>query len=230
MSPYWEKWTDFEFDAMKKTVEAFNASQDRIQVDILSVSGIENKTLMAVAGGIPPDVAGLYGENVAQYADDHAVIQLDDLARENGITEDRYIPCFWDPGVIRGKLFSLPSAPATVALHYNTALLKKAGAHEAPTSTEEMDRLADRMTKRGTGGKLLVSGFLPYRAGMVELVLVPAVRRPAVGRRDAHHRERQVLGRGLRLGAGLRQTVRRERSSPPRRAASAASPRPRTAS
>ena len=162
---YWEKWTDFEFDAMKKTVDAFNASQSRIQVDILSVSGIENKTLMAVAGGIPPDVAGLYGENVAQYADDHAVIQLDDLARENGITEDRYIPCFWAPGVIRGKLFSLPSAPATVALHYNTDLLRKAGVAQAPKTVQAMDDVADRMTKRGAGGKLLVSGFLPTEPG-----------------------------------------------------------------
>lgn len=162
---YWEKWTDFEFDAMKHVVDAFNASQDRIQVDILSVSGIENKTLMAVAGGIPPDVAGLYGPNVAQYADDQAVMQLDDMARENGITKDRYVPCFWDPGVIRGKLYSLPSAPATVALHYDKELFEKAGIDHPPTTTEELEADADRLTKKGAGGKLLVSGFLPTEPG-----------------------------------------------------------------
>ena len=85
---YWEKWTDFEFDAMKKVVDAFNKSQDKIQVDILSISSIEDKTLMAISGGIPPDVVGLYGENVTQYADNHAVIPLDDMCREAGISKD----------------------------------------------------------------------------------------------------------------------------------------------
>src|ERR1051325_10052943 len=69
---YWEKWTGFEGDAMRAVVDAYNASQKRIHVDLLTVSGIENKTLMAIAGDDPPDVAGLYGPNVAQYADDNA--------------------------------------------------------------------------------------------------------------------------------------------------------------
>ncbi|HEV2471883.1 MAG TPA: hypothetical protein VGS41_04415, partial [Chthonomonadales bacterium] len=75
---YWEKWTGFESDAMRNVVNAFNASQNRVHVDFLTISGIENKTLLAAAGGDPPDIAGLYGPNVAQYADDHAIIPLDD--------------------------------------------------------------------------------------------------------------------------------------------------------
>src|SRR5581483_5994534 len=73
---YWEKWTGFEGDAMQAVVDAFNRSQNRVHVDLLTISGIENKTLLAVAGGNPPDVAGLYGPNVAQYADDNAVLPL----------------------------------------------------------------------------------------------------------------------------------------------------------
>ncbi len=41
---YWEKWTDFEFGSMKHVVDVFNQSQSKIQVDILSISGIEDKT------------------------------------------------------------------------------------------------------------------------------------------------------------------------------------------
>jgi len=55
---YWEKWTSFEGDAMRAVVDAFNRKQKRVFVKLLTVSGIENKTLMAVAGGNPPDVAG----------------------------------------------------------------------------------------------------------------------------------------------------------------------------
>src|SRR2546430_1394788 len=83
---YWEKWTGFEGEAMRAVVDAFNREQSRIHVDLLTVSGIENKTLLATAGGTPPDVAGLYGPNIAAYADDHAVVPLDDYCRKNGIS------------------------------------------------------------------------------------------------------------------------------------------------
>src|SRR5690242_10000294 len=85
---YWEKWTDFEGKAIRDTVDYFNRSQNRIHVDLLTISGIENKTLLAVAGGDPPDVAGLYGPNIAQYADDNAVLPLGDFCRRYGISRD----------------------------------------------------------------------------------------------------------------------------------------------
>ena len=57
---YWEKWTGFEGEAMQAVVDDFNASQDRILVDKLTVSQIDQKMLLATAGGNPPDVAGLW--------------------------------------------------------------------------------------------------------------------------------------------------------------------------
>lgn len=164
---YWEKWTDFEFDSMKRVVDAFNASQNRIQVDILSVSNIEDKTLMAISGNIPPDVAGLYGAFVAQYVDANAIQPLDDYAKANGVSSDQYIPAFWDQNVIRGRLYSLPSTPATVALHYDRELLRQAGLDpdRPPQTTEELVAMADRMTVRDGKGHLKVSGFLPTEPG-----------------------------------------------------------------
>src|SRR5689334_6813434 len=99
---YWEKWTGFEADAMRAVVDVFNTSQDRIHVDLLTVSGIENKLLLAAAGGVPPDVAGLYGPNVATYADDNAVMPLDEYCRRARLTRDHYIPAYWDIGTYRG--------------------------------------------------------------------------------------------------------------------------------
>lgn len=163
---YWEKWTGFEFDAMKRVVDSFNASQSRIQVDLLSVSGISDKTLMAIAGGVPPDVAGLTGALMAQYADAKAVVPLDDMAHASGIRADQYVPSFWAPGVIRGKLYSLPSAPATIALHYNREMFAEAGLDpdRPPRTAEELASVADRLTRK-KNGRLLVSGFLPTEPG-----------------------------------------------------------------
>ncbi|MEP6756058.1 MAG: hypothetical protein ABJA67_11210, partial [Chthonomonadales bacterium] len=61
---YWEKWTSFEGDAIRDTVDYFNKSQNKIYVDLLTVSAIEKKVLLATAGGAPPDLAGLFAPQV----------------------------------------------------------------------------------------------------------------------------------------------------------------------
>src|SRR3954447_24814920 len=74
---YWEKWTGFEEEAMRKVVNAFNARQDRVFVDFLAVSQVDQKMLLATAGGNPPDVAGVWDSNVVVFADYNALRPLD---------------------------------------------------------------------------------------------------------------------------------------------------------
>ncbi len=164
---YWEKWTSFEGDAIKDTVDAYNASQDRIHVDLLTISNIEKKTLLAVAGGDPPDLAGLYGPNIAQYADDNAVTPLDDYCRQNGISRDQYIPLFWDMNIYHGHLYALPTTPASTALHYNKAMFKAAGLdpERPPQTLEELDADALKITTYTPDKHLDKTGFLPSEPG-----------------------------------------------------------------
>src|SRR5438128_11160684 len=85
---YWEKWTGFEEKAMRKVVNSFNTRQSRIKVDMLSVSQVDQKMLLATAGGNPPDVAGLWDFNVVVYADYNALLPLGMATerRSNGAT------------------------------------------------------------------------------------------------------------------------------------------------
>ncbi|MCO5297022.1 MAG: ABC transporter substrate-binding protein [Fimbriimonadaceae bacterium] len=164
---YWEKWTGFEGDAMRAVVDEFNRSQNRIFVKMLSVAGIEDKTLFATAGGNPPDVAGLYGPNVAWYVDDGAILPLDDYCRKFGIKEEDYIPIYWDICSIRGGLYALPTTPASTALHYNKRLFRQAGLdpEKPPETIEQMDAMAEKLTKRDASGRVVQSGFLPAEPG-----------------------------------------------------------------
>ncbi|MBC7527327.1 MAG: ABC transporter substrate-binding protein [Chthonomonadaceae bacterium] len=158
---YWEKWTGFESDAMRATVNDFNKSQDRIHVNILTVSGIQNKTLLAIAGNVPPDIAGLYGPNVAQYADANAVLPMDEYCRKAGLTADHYIPAYWDIGFYKGHVWALPSSPASTALHYNKKMLTAAGYTKPPETLEELDVMAEKMTVRNPDNTIKISGFIP---------------------------------------------------------------------
>lgn len=164
---YWEKWTGFEADAMREVVNEFNRRQDRIHVKMLSVSGIQDKTLLATAGGNPPDVAGLYGPNVAQYVDDHAVIPLDEYCAKYGITQDDYIPVYWDICSFRNKIYALPTTPASTALHYNKRLLREAGfdPERPPETIEAMDAMVAKITRRDETGRVVLAGFMPSEPG-----------------------------------------------------------------
>jgi len=164
---YWEKWTDFEGEAMRKVVEAFNAQRRDIQVKLLTTSQIDRKMLMATAGGIPPDVAGLWSQNLASYADKNALLPLDDYLSQARVGREDYIPCYWDMLKHRGHIWALPTTPASVALHWNKRLFREArlDPDRPPETMEELDDCAQRLTKRDRDGKIVQMGFMPAEPG-----------------------------------------------------------------
>src|SRR5436190_16227785 len=107
---YWEKWTGHEEAAMRQIVNDFNASVGReknIYVRYLSTSAVVDKTLVATAGGVPPDIAGLYNQNIPQFASQNALEPLDQMADSRGITARTYKKVFWDECCYAEHLYGL---------------------------------------------------------------------------------------------------------------------------
>ena len=80
---YWEKWVGAEGRSMGSIVDDFNNSvglQKHIYVEYLSISNIDQKTIVATAGGVPPDIAGLWDGTFVQFTALDALQPLDDLA------------------------------------------------------------------------------------------------------------------------------------------------------
>jgi multiple sugar transport system substrate-binding protein len=164
---YWEKWSGFEEDAMRKVVDTFNKRQDRIHVDFLSVSQVNQKVLLATAGGNPPDVAGVWEYDVVAFADYNALMPLDDYCSRDGIGADDYLPAYWDLCLHRNHVYALPTTPASVALHWNRAAFKEAGLDpdKPPTTLDELDQMAKKLTKRDATGKIVQMGFMHAEPG-----------------------------------------------------------------
>ena len=174
---YWEKWTDFEGEAMGRVVESFNAKEREhakaepgyraIEVEMVVVSSIEQKLLIASAGKNPPDVAGIYSYMTAGYADKGALVDLTEPARRDGIDRSQYVGRYYDLGVHRGKLWGLPTTPAAVALHWNKRLFREAGLdpERPPETLEQLDEMAEQLTRwevtLPSGEKQLRTGYLP---------------------------------------------------------------------
>ena len=164
---YWEKWSGEEQLAMQETVDAFNHSQNRIVVDFLSVGQIEEKTLLATAGGDPPDVSGVYLVDVCAFADRNALTPLTPFIRADGLTPDqftsRYARAFADMGTYRGEIWSVPSTPTTTALYWNKDAFRAAGLdpEQPPRTTGELVAMSQKLTRRDAEGNLTQVGFLP---------------------------------------------------------------------
>jgi ABC-type sugar transport system permease subunit/ABC-type glycerol-3-phosphate transport system substrate-binding protein len=160
---YWDKWTGFEMKAMQAVVDDFNASQTRIFVDFMAVSDVVQKTMLATAGGTPPDIAGVWAANVIEYATKDAVMPLDEMARGTSVNRDRYLPVYWNMGLYDGRLYGIPSTPATTGLYWNKGLFRAAGLdpERPPRTIAELDEYARKLTRVDEHGNITQVGFLP---------------------------------------------------------------------
>jgi multiple sugar transport system substrate-binding protein len=167
---YWEKWTGIEGRAIQMIVDDFNRTEGQkkgIFVRCLTTSDIERKTLISIAAGVPPDIAGLYDPTLPQFAARGALQPLDEMAAAHGITASTYKKVFWDQCHYNGKLYGLISTPYDYALYINTVEFRAAGLDptKPPATIAELDADAKRMEVLDASGNIKVAGFLPLEPG-----------------------------------------------------------------
>lgn len=151
---YWEKWTQNEAAAMRAIVDRFNASQDRLWVRYFSAGTIDQKAMIAIAGGSPPDILGLGNFSIPAYAESGAILPLDDFAAAHGIRREQYAPAVWGmlthapPRPSAGgaeqkpaRLYGVVNTCGALAMFYNKALFREAGLdpERPPRTIKELD-------------------------------------------------------------------------------------------
>ncbi len=164
---YWEGWTGFEGEAMQRIVDKFNNSQDKIRVVKQTISDLNQRFLVSVAGNNAPDLAAIYFSSIPSYAEKGALLRLDDFVKKYGIKEEEYLPVIWKMCVYRGHIYALPTTVSTLALHYNKKLFYEAGLdpEKPPQTLQEFDIMAEKLTKKDSSGKITQIGFSPSQPG-----------------------------------------------------------------
>lgn len=157
---------------MAATVDAFNASQDRVVVEFLSISGLERKSILATAGGDPPDITGMWIQNIASWADMGALTPLDELMALDGTNPaeflSRYEPAYADAVQYDGHVYAVIATPASMALHWNRRAFREAGLdpERPPRTIDELHEYSRRLIRRHpVNNELTQVGFLPEDPG-----------------------------------------------------------------
>jgi len=166
---YWEKWTGHEGRAMQKVVREFNDSQDRLFVRYFSTNAIDQKTQVAIAGGNPPDIVGLWNYNVPSYADMNAIIPLSEVECKpvHRVRLERYAAAMRPVMDYAGKVWAAVNTGGSLALYYNKDHFAAAGigADNPPRTIAEMNAANHRLTELSPQGEILRIGFTHLEPG-----------------------------------------------------------------
>lgn len=159
---YWAVWTGFEMEVMRDVVKRFNESQDRIYVEIISISQLEQKLLISTSGGNPPDIASLSAEFIPYFAQKNALRPLDGYTERAGIDAADYIDVFWDMGQYEGYTWALPIMGTCVAWHYNRSHFLEVGLdpEKPPVTLAELEALESKLNIL-KGDQVVRLAFLP---------------------------------------------------------------------
>jgi len=164
---FWENWTGVEGQAMRDVVDKFNLSQNRIYVNTVEVSTIDIKTLIAVAGGDPPDIVTLWSGDMGQFIAYNALTPLDSLEDHGIVTSHTYVPYIWRLCAPYGRLYAVAATPEINMLYWNKLLFAAAGLDpdKPPRTFDELNEMSHRLTLYDSSGHLKQIGFLPIVPG-----------------------------------------------------------------
>ena len=167
----WHTWgQDAGFEAMKKLVDNFNATNDHIYVNLTFVANQASgntstmaNLMAAIAAGNPPDVALLDNFQVATWAAQNAIQPLDDIMAEAGVTLDGVYDWAKAGSIYKGQTYSIPYNGDARALLYNKDMFRAAGLdpEDPPTTIEEVTAAAQALTIRD-GSNYKQAGFVPW--------------------------------------------------------------------
>lgn len=163
---FWHMWTGEWEEVVGRIIARFNASQDRIRVRPLVVTGDANtKLLLALAGGDPPDIMAQWNQVIPAWAHKRALVPLDTLMPHADYAQMRrwLYPAAREIGTYDGHLYAVCVALNSHCLLLNTRMVREAGLDPArpPRTIHELDRWAAGMFRRDPRGKLERVGFLP---------------------------------------------------------------------
>jgi multiple sugar transport system substrate-binding protein len=134
---------------MKHLAEAFHKEYPTITVEFQSVPAEQatQKLLTQVAGGTAPDTAFMDMSAVTDFASRNALVDLTDyIAQSQYVNPDDYVDAWKQGAQYEGKWFGLPFDGETTGLFYRTDLFEAAGIDGPPTTWDELEADAAKLT------------------------------------------------------------------------------------
>lgn len=150
---FWQYWSGREKEALEALVKYFNKVEAKnygFKVKMLDISMPQKKIMMAMAGGVAPDLVHLDGGMVVDFGLRGALEDLSVIARsaKRDVAIHRFIPIYIEALKLKDKQYAMPLMPTCEAMHINEGLLSELG-FKKPNSLADFV-LGSRIKDQGT--------------------------------------------------------------------------------
>ncbi len=161
---FWHMWTSNWADVINRIVDRYNKSQDRYEVVPLIVTGGSLKTLIATAGGDPPDCMAQWEMVIPAWAERGAITPLDSLMEPEEWVDlkARLYPAVRKIGTYRDHFYGLSTGMNIWAMYYRPSHFIEADLdpNHFPKTLDELDKIAEELYCYDDQGRIRRIGFM----------------------------------------------------------------------
>ena len=161
---FWHGWSaPNEVKAIQSTIDAFEKANPNIHIK--AVGNITddkiNQALRAGGSSAPDVVSSFTTDNVGEFCDSHAFVDLTPFMEKSGIDPTTTFPAAQLAYTqYNGDQCSLPLLSDAYGLYYNKDMFQAAGISSPPKTLSELDADAVKLTKQSGDGYSQL-GFMP---------------------------------------------------------------------
>jgi multiple sugar transport system substrate-binding protein len=156
---YWNQFTGPDGPFMQKLADDFSAGSSGVKVNMVIQADLATQLQTAAAADTLPDLVIVNEDAVATQAFRNIIRPMDDVVAMAGIDASDYPAIAWQAGQVAGKLDAVPLSFVAMTMYWNMDILTAAGITKPPTTGAEFAAAADAITKSGTKGFDITSGF-----------------------------------------------------------------------
>ncbi len=164
---YWHMWSGEWQPVMDRVCTEFNESQTKYEVIPLQIPAAEadQKFLLSVAGGDPPDVMAQWTPAIGTWAQAGVLQPLDTMmtpAEYRYFSKDTF-PVVHENGLYKGRLYGLLVNFDVYACYYRPDQFRSAGLNpdQFPSTLESLVDDSLKLTTYDSSGRITRLGFLP---------------------------------------------------------------------
>ena len=165
---WWHSNSGVLGEATNKLVDEFNATigkEKGIHVDAVyqgKASDVLTKAKAFWQSGDYedlPDLVQLDAQAVLDIRDNPALVNMQDLAEENGYDLDQIVESARISQTYKGKMIGMPFNSSTILLYYNKDALDEEGIDHAPVDLDELAEDSARLVQKNEKGETVRYGF-----------------------------------------------------------------------